>query len=522
MTHPPELEGLRTLHDTALREAARKDQLLELVESIAGVGHWRLDLETQVLTWSDEIYRIRGVEKDDVDLSYDAAVDFYTPEGRAKVAEAIAHVTATGEDIELQLQMLRPSGELRDIQLKSRCQTDDRGRVVALFGVLQDITDQLRGLKEADESRRRYQLLADHVKDVIARSNVKGEIFYISPSIQALTGFAPDELLGRSMIPDVHPDDVAAFRDAYGEVIRGVRAAGLPVRYRVRHKDGRWIWVEANPSMVRDGAGQPEFIDVLRDVTEQVALEAELTRARDAADKAAQAQSDFLANMSHELRTPLTAVIGYAGILGARHELAPEPKRFVDKIRSASQALLATINDVLDFSKLEAGQVEIRPRPVEVAGVVEGVINVLEEQARARNLALIARAGMRTPERLMLDPDRLRQVLMNLVGNAVKFTDAGSVSVFADYDHEAQALCVRVVDTGGGLDSAQQRQLFRRFSQVDSTPTRRHGGTGLGLAICKGLVEAMGGRIGVESAPGAGTTFWFVVPGPPAALATAA
>jgi len=526
-----QMEHLKTLAHMAMREleaarlareSRRKDALLELVERISGVGHWRLDLRTGGLIWSEEVYRIRGTAPEAFTPTLEAALSFYPPEDRARIGEAIEHATATGDDMELRVQMARVDGEMRDVVLKSRCQRDEKGQVVALFGVAQDITDQLRDLKEAEQSRRRYQLLADHVKDVIARSNVKGELFDLSPSVEGLTGFTPTELLGRSMIPDVHPDDVASFRAAYLEVIRGARPAGQSLRYRLRHKDGRWIWVEANPSLVRDGEGRPEFIDVLRDVTEQVAMEGELVAARDAANAAAQAKSDFLANMSHELRTPLTAVIGFAGLLGARTDLEPGPRRFVEKIRSASQALLATINDVLDFSKLEAGQVEIHPEPVDAGRLVEGVAGVLEQQARAKNVALTVKIGAGVPGELLLDPDRVRQVLMNLVGNAVKFTEAGSISVLADYDAETGAFGVRVTDTGAGLTEEQQQQLFKRFSQVDGSSTRRHGGTGLGLAICKGLVEAMGGRIGVESTPGEGATFWFVLPAKPLAYATAA
>jgi PAS domain S-box-containing protein len=532
---PARLEHLKTLARMAMgemeaarlaRESRRKDALLDLVESIGGIGHWRLDLRTGGLSWSDEVYRIRGVDPQSFTLDYETAVNFYTPEGRQQVAQAIEHVTATGEDMELRLQMQHVSGQMRDTVLRSRCQRDEKGEIVALFGIVQDITDQLEGLKEAEQSRRRYQLLADHVKDVITQTNGKGETFYLSPSLYALSGYRPDELIGRSMLDHVHPDDMASFAEAYGAVARGSRPGGQPVRYRVRHKQGGWVWVEANPTPVRDGAGRTEFIDILRDVTEQVALESELMAARDAANAAAQAKSDFLANMSHELRTPLTAVIGFAGLLGARPEVAPDvapqAHRFVDKIRSASQALLATINDVLDFSKLEAGQVEIHRQPVETGRLIETVAGVLEQQARSKGLALETRLAAGLPNQIVVDPDRIRQVLMNLVGNAVKFTDAGSISILADYDAAAAEFCVRVVDTGAGMTAEQQQQLFKRFSQVDGSSTRRHGGTGLGLAICKGLVEAMGGRIGVESTPGVGTTFWFVTPAERVEVATAA
>lgn len=248
-----------------------------------------------------------------------------------------------------------------------------------------------------------------------------------------------------------------------------------------------------------------------------IAAAAELAAARDAADSAARVKADFIANMSHEIRTPLTAIVGYAERLARRGNLDPIAQREVGRIDIAAQALLAIVNDVLDFSKLEAGRVTLRPGPVDPARLFGETLRLFEEQAAAKGLALDFRSEDALPPWLLLDADRVRQVLMNLLGNAVKFTDQGGVRLRVRYEAASNRLTARIEDSGPGLDAAQQRRLFQRFSQVDASDGPRFGGTGLGLAICKGLVEAMEGEIGVDSHLGVGSTFHFSIPAPRAA-----
>lgn len=642
---PDQLQRLQRLADMVVaemdnardrRRALANQMLLELVEHISGVGHWRIDGPQLKLTWSDETYRLHGVDQESFKPDFGKAGDFFIEADRTRHAQAVLDAFATGHGYEMQVKLVRADGAVRDAMIRTRTQTGTNGQVVGLFGVIQDITDHLQSLKTVERSRARYRLLADnmadavtrirldgsssyispgifkllgyrpmemagkpaqaftwpddrplilatfaemargvdektvqhraqhkdghpvwvesrfrlvrseagepleivavirdigdrkaaeealaesetryrllaeHATDIISRTHPHGEVLYVTPSIETVTGFTPQEVIGRNILELVHPDDVESFTRCYGEVIRGVRPGGTPIRYRVSTKAGAWIWIEANPRLVLDARGKPiEVVDVLRDTTEQVALEQDLKIARDEADAAARAKSDFLANMSHELRTPLTAIIGFSGLMKARSDLPPQAAMFAKRIEGASQALLGTINDILDFSKLEAGQFEIRPREGDVGALVAEVAGVLDQQAAAKGLSLETRTD-NLPPLLHIDPDRIRQVLLNLVGNAVKFTSHGGVKLSAAY--EEAGLVFEVRDTGPGLTAEQQRLLFNRFSQVDGSATRAHGGTGLGLAISKGLVEAMGGAIGVTSEPGEGATFRFTIP----------
>lgn len=258
-------------------------------------------------------------------------------------------------------------------------------------------------------------------------------------------------------------------------------------------------------------------VAVARDASEELKgrLRAALAEARTArieAEKAAAVKTEFLANMSHELRTPLTSVVGFTRLAAEQPDLSPLSRDYIDRVGEASRALLCAVNDILDFSKLEAGEVSLRPEPVAVHGLMRRTLDLFSPQAAAKDLALQLEDLTPPGLTIAIDADRLRQVLLNLVGNAVKFTAQGRVTLSATYDEAAERLALAVVDTGPGIPADRIDRLFKRFSQVDGGLNRGHGGTGLGLAICKGIVETMGGEIGVASVVGEGSRFFLSVP----------
>ncbi len=371
----------------------------------------------------------------------------------------------------------------------------------------------VRAEAAASESEARYRLLAESVNDMLAiTSPADSSIQFVSRASESVLGYRPEELVGRKTLDLTHPEDQPEVLKFFAQLIAaGPSARPSPYQFRGRHKDGAWRWLEGQPRVIFDDAGRPlRFQDVVRDISARKAMEAELRAAHAEAQAAAEVKSQFLANMSHELRTPLTAVIGFANLINERPELSPQTRQYVERVQTAGKALLATVNDVLDFSKLEAGQVEICPWPTDPLELVDEVVQLFGAQAQAKGLRIRTDVAADVPACLELDPDRVRQILTNLVGNAVKFTERGSVTLGLSYaDGE---LRVAVTDTGAGIPADQAGLLFQRFSQIDGSNTRRHGGTGLGLAICKGLVEAMGGRIGLTSTPGQGSSFSFALP----------
>ena len=499
------------------RDAAREHALVGLAEQMAGVGAWRYQCANRELTWSDAVFSIHGVARERFDPKSIDTISFYHPEDRKRVSNHFRAAIEKGVSFDYQARLIDHDLRERTVTCRAACEFDDSGGVVSVFGVLQDISEQVAVLDEARRGEARFRLLADNMGDVITRIRLDGRSGYISPAIEDLLGYRPTDMIGRTAQFFVHPDDRPLLYDVYAAMAGG--ANHRTVELRAVRKDGGVIWVDTHFKLVRDTEGTPsEMVAVIRDVTARKAMEADLVAARAASEAAAAAKAEFLANMSHENRTPLTAVVGFSGLLAATPDLPDKARDHVRRIQNGGRALMATVNDILDFSKLEAGQVEIRPEACEPAAVAREALELFEANADAKGLNLSLEGN--APACLLLDPGRLRQILLNLIGNGVKFTDRGGVSVRLGWTNDR--LRVGVTDTGAGILPEHQALLFRKFSQVDASSTRRHSGTGLGLAICRGLAEAMGGEIGVDSTPGQGSTFWFELPAPLAAAASAA
>ncbi|MGV9007522.1 MAG: ATP-binding protein [Brevundimonas sp.] len=492
---------------------AEQRRLLDMAQILSGVGHWRYDVASARVEWSDEVFRIHGLPITDPPPPFAEVRPLYHRDDRAHVTGLLEAALATGEGYECRTRVCRPDGQERLISAKVETMGDDQGRVVALFGVFQDITEHDEAQKNLRASEARYRLPAENTTDIILRFGSDGVVRYASPACRRM-GHSPETLERMAMIDLIHPED-RAFAHGLIRNLFSTQRVDRDIRrqYRALRGDGTYVWLEGNPSLIHDADGRAvEVVSVYRDMTAHRALEDSLARAKAEAEAAAAIKSEFLSNMSHELRTPLTSILGFSSLLDEEPGLSPMARRSVDRIAGSSQALLTIVNDILDFTRLEAGQVEIDCLPVDVRGLLEGTLGLFEPQAAAKALALdlIVAAGL--PRALLLDPGRVRQVLLNLVGNAVKFTDTGAVTLTARYDAPAARLRCEVADTGPGIPVERAGRLFKRFSQVDGSTTRSHGGTGLGLAISRGLVEAMGGTIGATARPGGGSLFWFDLP----------
>ncbi|THD58984.1 ATP-binding protein [Phenylobacterium sp.] len=373
-----------------------------------------------------------------------------------------------------------------------------------------------KATQDLRDSEQSYRLLADNVTDVISLASADNERLYVSPSIERILNFSPGELLATPNYRYMHPDDTEAVQDFIKSVTEETGARTMD--YRVFAKDGSVVWAETTFTRLKDGSGR--LLSVSRDVTERKALEAELKEALARSEGAAAAKTDFLANMTHELRTPLTAIVGFAGVMRQSPSLNAQDARHAGLIHDASMTLLGVVGDVLDFSKLEAGGFELDPEPFDPAQTVRSAVAIVAEQAAGKGLALELRIDAPEPAPVLIgDAPRLRQVLLNFLSNAIKFTREGSVTVDLSGGLQADRCRMRiaVADSGIGIDEAHIGALFTRFTQADASVSRQFGGTGLGLAISKQIVEAMGGRIGVDSVVGQGSTFWLEIELPVAA-----
>jgi PAS domain S-box-containing protein len=390
------------------------------------------------------------------------------------------------------------------------------GRPAGIVTQLREITGRRLVQAQLAESEARFRLLADRATDIILRLDAGGTILYISPACRRL-GFTAEEMIGRPATDFLHAEDHELAAERTRALLDGGPRSPDDRRvYRALVKGGGEVWLEGASSVTRDQDGAVvDVVSHLRDVTEQRAAEDELRRKRAEAEAATLAKSEFLANMSHEIRTPLTGILGFAGLLEQVEPLPPDAQTYVARIATASRALLAVVNDILDFSKIEAGQVELDPQAIDPVAFVVETVELAASQAQARQLTLDTVVETPLPRAVAADAGRLRQVLLNLLTNAVKFTETGGVTVGIGYSRRAGALRISVTDTGVGIAPDRQGRLFQRFSQGDGSISRQYGGTGLGLAICKSLTGLMGGEIEVESEPGRGSTFRFSIQAPP-------
>ncbi|MGZ9098173.1 MAG: ATP-binding protein [Brevundimonas sp.] len=501
-------------------EAEEKRRLLELAETVSHVGHWRRTAAGET-TWSTEVYRIFGLppQKPSAPIEIDVVRSAYADDQRARLDAFLARAMDQDSTGEFQTSITRPDGKLRQLLISARRQLDKGGRVEALFGVVQDVTDRHRAQERVRRSEAQFRLLADHMGDVVTRLQLDGSSRYISPAIRGLLGYTPEEMEGRPAQAFLHPDDRAALLDTFTRIAGGQRRSIL--QHRAVHRDGHVVWVETTFQAVLDSEGRPaEVIAVIRDVSERHTLEEELRDARDRAEAASEAKTRFLANISHEVRTPLTSIIGFSKLLQTREGLGAVERQCADRISVSGEALLNVINDVLDYSKLEAGAMVLAEGPFEIRTLIRETAEIVLGQIEGKGLTYVEDVGEDVPAVLIGDAVRLRQVLLNLLSNAIKFTDRGGVTVSVRSKTGTNGrprVRVAVTDTGIGIAPDVAATLFERFVQADESTTRRFGGTGLGLAISRQLVEMMGGAIGVDSTPGQGSAFWFEFPLQPGA-----
>ncbi len=361
-------------------------------------------------------------------------------------------------------------------------------------------------------STRQMQYIFDYSPFGMIVLDTGGHVQYANAAVYRLFGRDDGQMRGEALYRFLHSEDVDAWREQCEELQRR-SFLRTELNVRIVRPDGATPWCRVNVSYVTPEAGSPFLLALAEDITEQKRDEDQLRREKEIAERATRTKSAFLANMSHEIRTPIHTITGMAELL-METTLDPEQREYGQQIRFAADVLLGLINDILDFSKIEAGKLSLEFIDFDVARTIEEAVDMVSLEAHKKSLDVVLDIDPRIPRYVKGDPVRIRQVVVNLFNNAVKFTNEGSITiqVRSAASGRGSSLIVRVNDTGVGVPREKLGRLFKPFSQVDPSTTRRFGGTGLGLSICRSLVEMMNGRIGVQSSEKGGSSFWFTIP----------
>ena len=408
-------------------------------------------------------------------------------------------------------QRRRKDGEMVDVEIHAVPLKLENGQD-GVLAVYQDIGPRIEAQRALRESEDLFRTVSETAPIGIFRSDEKGKVLYANKRWGDMSGRRPDEALGLGWDAAVHPED----RAQVSKIWDTGTALGMELKDECRFltPDGNVNWVEWQSRAVHSADGTiVGFVGVIEDVTARRGAEQRLREAKEAAEAASRSKSEFLANMSHEIRTPMNGILGMTE-LALDTELNPDQREYLDMVKSSAESLLSIINDILDFSKIEAGRLELESVPFSLLDCIESVLQPLAVRAHQKGLELTWAVQGEIPEVLMGDPTRLRQILINLAGNAIKFTKAGEVSVRAERvpaKEEGIAIRFSVSDTGIGIPKEKHQLIFDAFSQADSSTTREFGGTGLGLSISARLIRLMNGELGLESAPGKGSDFTFMV-----------
>jgi PAS domain S-box-containing protein len=511
----------------ATEERARAAEIEEvrrtrrLLSESAGIGAWTYEPALDRIEWSTDLLNLTGFTPDQIatpDLFYQRV----HPADRARTLEAMTHAVHTGEGATLEHRM-KVAG--RWTSWRATFRTEPRaGGVFALKGISENITElakardaarrgeqkMKKARAEAQENAQRLAVALEAAEAGAYEIDHVAKTFWASPEFVKLTGQdnASYEEAIQLRFPGFHPEDLDHVRESFRALHTGQSRAGAFEAHIVR-ANGEMCWVRVSHHLkVGRGGRWLKAVGLIQDVDARKRQEIALMEAQRAAEAASEAKAAFLANMSHEIRTPMNGVMGVLHLLKGEN-LTDEGRHLLDEALSCGQMLAELLNDVIDFSKIEAGRLELAYEPVQPQALVEGVARLLRPIAEGKGLSVLIAADAQCGW-VKADPVRLRQALFNLVGNAVKFTERGSVAVKCLTPAPGR-LRFEVIDTGVGIPRAAQHRIFQRFDQGDASTTRRFGGSGLGLAITQKLAEMMDGQVGFVSEEGVGSTFWFEI-----------
>ncbi|MFB2923943.1 PAS domain S-box protein [Aerosakkonema funiforme] len=513
--------------EQALRES---ESALIAAQKIAHLGNWSFDIVTQKITWSEETFYIFGLDPRQGEPTYDRLLQFTHPQDLEILQRNIELAFREGKAYEHEIRIIRLDGAIRYTFGKGEPVFNEAGQVIKLFGIVLDITERTQTEETLKITLTRLQNLATavpgNIYSLVQHSDGSFKFEYCNRAIEEITELTLEEAFQdakKVMLSLIHPEDLAGYLAA---VDRSLETMDIfKHQWRVITPSGQLKWLQGNSQPERRNNGDIVWHGIVLDITDRKLAEAELSQAKEAAEAANRAKSTFLANMSHELRTPLNAVLGFAQLISQSPGLSPQDRENIAIINRSGEHLLTLINDVLDMAKIEAGRMTLNETTFNFYRFLDELERMFYLKAREKKLQLNFDRDASIPEFVRTDEIKLRQVLINLIGNAIKFTEAGHVTVramekikgrnqtreneFMDLDNgDTSRLAFEIEDTGVGIPEHELESIFEPFLQT-RTGKQSQEGTGLGLPISRKFIQLMGGNITVSSQVGCGSTFYF-------------
>ncbi|NCN08488.1 MAG: response regulator [Leptospira sp.] len=495
--------------------AKRRAEIFEETNLVAKVGGWEVDLVENSLYWSKVTKEIHDVDDDYIPI-LEESINFYsTIEYKKKIEDLVKDAIATGESWETVLQIVSAKGILKWVRAKGIPKFEN-GKCIRLYGSFQDITNDYNTKELIKKKEEQLSIILDSLEEVVWAVSLPDYIpLYTSKSFEKLYGREVKEYYKNINIwkEVVHKDDLSTIVEFEKSLIYFQYSTA---NYRIMRPDGSIRWVENTTKIIKDDTGKPIYITgMLIDITEKKEIENQLVNLKEIAEAASKAKSDFLANMSHEIRTPLNGVIGFSEML-MNSKLDPSQRRYMNIVNQSAHSLLDLINDILDFSKIEAGKMELNREKVDRVDLIEQSLDLVKYKAIEKGLDLVIDIDYENFLIIEADPLRLRQILVNILSNAIKFTSKGEVEISSkilSMNKELNLLKIEfsVKDTGIGISKEDQGKIFEVFSQADSTTSRKYGGSGLGLSISNNLLSLMDSKLNIESDTGRGSKFSFIL-----------
>jgi PAS domain S-box-containing protein len=509
-------------------EALNKEKLkLAEAQKLAHIGNWELDIETNAFSWSEELYRIYKIDPKEL-ISYEKFFDLIHMADRDYVQSMMTESINEKKPFNFYYRIVRADKAIRTLDAKGEAITDAWGKVIRVVGTLQDVSERVN-----EEEMEKLAIAATKSNNSVIIADNDGKIKWVNEGFTKLTGYSLEEVI-----------------DTHGEILRKGSETGLsqqdifyqsvitekkPVIYENKNysKDGKEYWVitTLTPVISRDGVVE-RILAIESDITLRKKIEEELIQANQIAEKSLdeankavrelmqtrkeleelmKVKEQFLANMSHEIRTPMNAIVGFTSLL-LKSKLTAEQRQYINAVKTSGENLLVIINDILDFSKIQSGKLVFEQIEFRLSQLISTLTELMLPKSIEKNIQLLTKIDKKIPDHLIGDPTRLNQIFLNLVGNAIKFTEKGEVKISVDLVEEKDdvvELKFSVSDTGIGIPKDKIASVFEGFTQASNETTRKYGGTGLGLTIVKQFIELQGGVIYVESKVGEGSTFSF-------------